>query len=129
MMESGTSVFSFGLFAYCHTNLLNVMVIPVVGVISVASQALMAQRRPRGRGRGASGRGTLREENVPGSTCLFADCSTAELNFNSSALTRMRGVIQDLFKYYGQGIKTMKPLGIGETVSGGTLSGTQALLN
>ena len=80
---------------------------------------------PRGRGKGRPGRGTPCAESVPSGS----SSNTAELNLNSSALTRMRDVLQDIIKHYGQGIKTRKPLGIGETVPGGTLSGTQALMN
>ena len=79
----------------------------------------------RGRGKGRPGRGTPCE----GGSTSNSSSNTAELNLNSSALTRMRDVLQDIIKHYGQGIKTRKPLGIGETVPGGTLSGTQALLN
>ena len=80
---------------------------------------------PRGRGKGRAGRGMPCAESVPSGSSR----NTAELNLNSSALTRMRDVLQDIIKHYGQGIKTRKPLGIGETVPGGTLSGTQALMN
>ena len=80
---------------------------------------------PRAKGKGRPGRGTPCEESVPSGSSR----NTAELNLNSSALTRMRDVLQDIIKHYGQGIKTRKPLGIGETVPGGTLSGTQALMN
>ena len=45
------------------------------------------------------------------------------------ATDNMRYTAGRIIKHYGQGIKTRKPLGIGETVPGGTLSGTQALMN
>ena len=83
----------------------------------------------RGRGKGKPGRGTPCAESVPSGSTSNSSSNTAELNLNSSALTRMREVLQDVIKHYGQGIKTRKPLDIGETVSGGTLSGTQALMN